>query len=502
VSLKQEAASPEYSVGPSFVRDFLSTSAAQAASVALNAASLAVVSRRLGEADLGLYTLERRGMSFFQPLVLLGLSVATPRYIALYAQKGGDRALDYAWTGLLLISGVAGAVGALMLLVPAPIAAIVFGEAEAVDLARALGGFVFATALYQAIYSVCRGYLHMSRANVLELCVVGAIPLLLAALGPTDIVTFMWWMNAAILCATAIVALAELVPRLSPRARRPGPSADLVRELLRFGLARTPGDVAVVVVFAVAPVAVVHWAGVVEAGHTSVVVSSLSLVSVAAVPLGIILLPRVALHAGSPEGIPFSKYVLLGEATLDVAIALCGTLFVASPLIAAFWLPNTPGSVVTALEAAAVGLPGYVYYLVFRSYLDAVEVRPLSSVATLGGLGLLIIALPVLLSIGGWPAPVAATVALAGALSTTGFITYVLVRRRIPGFGRMHGAAPVAAWLAVAIALGLLLRDSRLELVGLGTCGAVVALVAALLLARRRWLVALGDRLKRGSAAG
>lgn len=481
---------------PSFLGDVATTTLAQAVTVAANAASLAVISRRLGDVDLGVYTLERRAMAFLQPLVLLGLSVATPRYIALWAKRHEARALSYAAVGLLLVFLTSGVAALVVVLIPEPFAAVVFGDSSEVALTRVLGGFVFVTALYQVTYSVCRGYLHIARANLLEVSVVGAFPLLLAAWGPTDIVDFMWSLNAAVAVATIAVAMTEFGPRLAqvrPRLAAHGTSA---KELLRFGLARTPGDIAAVALFAIAPIAVVHWGSVVDAGYASVAISSVNLVSVAAVPLGVLLLPRVADHASRPAGIPVQQYALLGEATMDVAIALGGILFVASPLVAAFWLPDAPDSLITAVEVAALGLPGYVFYLVFRSYLDAVDVRPLSSVATLSGLGILLVALPVALAVGSMPAPVAATAALSLALTVVGGVTFELTRRRIHGLGRRGRLFAVGIWLPFALVLGLVSRDGAPALVGGATCVAAGTLALSLVAAHPRWLQVLRERLR------
>src|SRR4051812_48566048 len=134
--------------------DLLRTSAAQGASVLLNAASLAVISRRLGQVDLGLYTLERRSMAFLQPVVLLGLSVATPRFIALSLGAREESGPTYASAGVAVVGAAATILAAVMFLFPAPFAATVFGDTQELALTRALAGFVFATALFQIVYSV------------------------------------------------------------------------------------------------------------------------------------------------------------------------------------------------------------------------------------------------------------------------------------------------------------------------------------------------------------
>lgn len=484
----------------SFLADFTATSAAQVLSVGLNALSLALISRRLGQVDLGVYTLERRGMSILQPFVLLGLSVATPRFVALSLEKHSGEAESYALTGSRIVFVVSALFAAFAVAVPAPVAEIFFGDSSAVGLARVLGAFTFATACFQIAYSVSRGYLHMGRANVAEIAAVGAIPLILAAIGPTDILNLMWWLAGGVALVALVLAVSE--PGLRAGLLSPGRHATRAARaaLLRYGLARTPGDFAAVALFALAPIAVVHWAGPTDAGYTSIVVTALSFVAVGAVPLGVLLLPRVAVDVSATEKFPHEKYVMLAEATADISFALAGLLFVASPLVAEFWIPDAPAQVVTGMEVASIGIPGYVFYLVFRSYLDAIDRRPLSSAATIGGLGALVVLLPSLLALDAFEPTVSAAVALLVALNVAGLVTYRLVSTRVEGFMGMGFVAPVAAVLVLSLPLGFATRDLGLLLVIAATALAGIAFLLALGLSRRRWIAELRTRIAERTA--
>jgi O-antigen/teichoic acid export membrane protein len=471
----------------SLLADFLATSVSQALSVGLNAASLAIISRRLGEEDLGLYTLERRGMSLLQPFVLLGLTVATPRFIALTIGRGSSAHRQYEVAGLSLVAGFAALLSAVILVVPRPFAALFFGSADAVGLARALAGFVFVTACFQVVYSVFRGHLRMLRANLLEILVVGAIPVVVALFGPTDLVAFMWIINGAIAMATLAVA-GPLVTARSPGSRLLGALSREGRELLRFGLVRTPGDLAIVALFSLAPLAVVHSDGATEAGYASIIQSSLNLVGVAAVPLGVLLLPRVALDIARADERVVERYSLLARATLDASIGVSGLLFLAAPLMIAFWLPSIPTQAVTGLQVVAFGLPGYVFYVVFRSFLDAADVRPLSSLATLMGLGTLTILVVLLLYAGVFEAVVATSLALAVALCVTGTVTFVLVNRRLGNRLRAkHHLVALGSFLAMVI-VGLAVRDGSLVLVAAVTLVSTAAYCSLLYAYKPEWL--------------
>jgi O-antigen/teichoic acid export membrane protein len=466
--------------------------------VLLNAASLAVISRRFGTVDLGLYTLERRSMAFLQPLILLGLGVATPRFIARSLGRGSGNDVAYAWVGSVLVAAFAAGLSVVLFLFPGPTAAVVFGDSHQTGLARALAGFAFVTALFQIVYSVFRGYLRMTRANLLELLVVGALPLSLALVGPTDLVAFMWALNGGILAVTvASLPLGRLTATAAALTARTLPA--MGRELLRFGLSRTPGDIAIVALFSIPPVAVVHFATAAEAGYTSVVISALNLVSVLAVPLGVLLLPRVAIAAGTARGIPRDKYLLLAQATLDLSLAFAAILLLMSPVLLRLLLPDVQPSVVTALQVGSLGLPGYVFYLVFRSYLDAVDTRPLSSYATLSGLACLLVTLAIALEWDLLPSPVAASAALSLSLMVTGGMTVRMVDKRLGSFATIRSVAPVSACCLVIAGAGVALRGApSAALVGAGVAAAF-GLGLLFHATGRPWLLELRERIRAAS---
>jgi O-antigen/teichoic acid export membrane protein len=475
----------------SFFGDVLSTTAVQGLTALLNATSLAIISRRLGDFNLGLYTLERRGCALIQPLVLLGITVAAPRYIALAVGKRLPDHRSYALTGAALVGCMAATTAALIAIWPAPVAAVVFGDAEAVGLARALAGFVVVSAMYLIVYAVFRGYLRMRRANGLELATIGLIPVALAAAGPTNLVAFMWALNAG----TAGVTVLSLSPWrwLTRRSVRGAVNAWRWRggELLRYGIPRTPGDFATVAPFALTPVVVVQFADATQAGYTSVVLSTLNLVSVVAGPLGVLVLPHVALELGRLGGVTSAMWARLAEATFDVALVVAALLFLASPLVVAIWFPDVPPDVVAAQRAMAVGIPGYVFYMVFRSYLDAIDVRPLSSVPTVTGLVSLAVALPLLLLAPLSPPTLAASTAVSISVTAMGAVTWWLVRTRLaetiePG----ALVPPVLAALAIVV-LGIALDGARLASIATAGTLAAFAYLGLLVALRRPWLVEL-----------
>jgi O-antigen/teichoic acid export membrane protein len=475
---------------PSFLSDAVTTTAVQVLTATLNAASLAIIARRLGEFNLGLYTLERRGCALIQPLVLLGVTVATPRYIALALGRRSGTTASYAVTGVLLVGGAAAAVACVMVVFAEQVAAVVFGNRDAVGLAHALAGFVVAAALYQVAYSVFRGHLRMRRANALELITVGLAPAVLAAVGPTDVVALMWALTGTMLAATAL----SLVPRRPWRLPRLHARVPVSRaragELLRFGLARTPGDFAVIAPFAIAPVAVVHFADPAQAGQTSVVLSTLGLVSIAAAPLGVLVLPHVALAVGRDSD-PGPLWTRLAEATLDLAIGLAALLFLASELIVAIWLADAPAEAVAAQRVVALGVPGYVFYMIFRSYLDAIDVRPLSSVATMTGFVVLAAALPLFLLAPLASAPVAACAAVSAAVTAMGGVTWWLVRTRLSEIPSAAAFAPQLAAAIVIVAAGLALRDAGPGALAAATAAGALGYAALLVARRRAWLAPL-----------
>jgi O-antigen/teichoic acid export membrane protein len=457
----------------------------------LNVASLAIISRRLGDLNLGRYTLERRACGLIQPVVLLGVTVATPRYIAFAVGRGLDTHRSYAVTGGALVAGMAALVAGLIATWPGAVAAAAFGDSRSVNLALALAGLVVAVSLYQIVYSVFRGYLQVGRANVLELTAIGIIPAGLAAFGPTDFVAFMWSLTAATVVATAVALLSWGARRRPSAAGSSAPTWSGARGLLRYGLPRTPGDFAVIAPFALAPLAVVHFADATQAGHASVVLSTLNLVSVVAGPLGVLILPYVAREVGRWDGKTSRVWSRLAEGTVDVALGLAALVFLGSRFVVAIWLPALPPHVVAAEQVVAIGIPGYVFYMVFRSYLDAIDVRPLSSVATMTGLLALAVSLPLLLLSPLSSPVVAASSAVAISTSAMGAVTWWLVRRRLPEALELSALLPPALASLGIIAAGVALRGAGSAALVLAIAAAAAAYFGVLISLRRAWALEL-----------
>jgi O-antigen/teichoic acid export membrane protein len=459
---------------------------AQALAIALNALSLAIISRRLGAPDLGAYTLERRAMALLQPLAVLGLTVATPRFIAMRYGEDDPRHAEVAVAGVTLVALLAAVAGAVLLAFPAPVAALAFGDENEVGLARCLAGFVMATALFSAVYAVLRGYLEVGPANALEIVVVGVLPVTVAAFAPRDVESLMWYLNGGIAAAALVGGVFALRDRARHVARAVRRNAGA---MLRYGLARTPGDLAVVALFSVTPLVVVHYAGTTEAGYTSIVLSSLNLVSVAAVPIGVLLLPRVALDRARLAAVPTRRYELLAAATVHVSLALAALLVLASPLLMAAWLPDVPDGAVLAQQVAALGVPAYVFHLVFRSYLDAVHTLPYSSAGTVAGLAVMIATLPLTLAVIE-PAMLGAATSIALGLACTGAVTWHYVRQTMRNLGAARPSGALVVWFAGTTAFGVAFADDLVS-AALATIVGGALYVALLLVQRPAWWTTL-----------
>src|SRR6478672_9817572 len=145
--------------GSSFATDLLGTSIAQGVTALLNIAALAVISRRMGEFQLGYYTLERRSMSLIQPAAVLGMYVATARYVALAVGRRSGYETRYALTAGAIVVAASSIVAAVLLEFRPEFASLFFGDPHQTALVSALAGFVVAMALYGLVYAVYRGAL-------------------------------------------------------------------------------------------------------------------------------------------------------------------------------------------------------------------------------------------------------------------------------------------------------------------------------------------------------
>ena len=392
--------------------------------------TLRMVAGRTGAVGFGAYSIARRTLAVITYPLLLGLYTSLPRYLARSdaEDSSAEQRRNLIVAALAVAAPVLTAFVVTTLSLPGQVAIILFGSASFRGL---VGPLVLATIglyLHTLVYAYYRGRLRMWTAGsmqVLNLAVVPPVAVLVggASIDHVLIITGTGWVLAA--AGFGLPALLEL----GPFGRHPlRDASESIRELLRFGVPRLPGEVALFGLFALPTVLVAHTSGVAAAGFLSFGLALVQGISSIFVPVGTLMLPYISRLAARREWPRIRNLV---------TISLLGS--VATALVLVVLLELVLGEAVRALLgdrfAAAVeparwllaGAVGYQGYILLRNPLDALFVHPHNSV----NLTIALLLMTAMIWFGG--RIVRPDIAVFMSLTLVGALSYVSWRRGFDG---------------------------------------------------------------------
>ena len=130
---------------------------------------------RFGEDDFSIYSIYRRGFSFLQPLLMIGLGVGIPRFISLHF-RDKKRIAGYYSAATIIILMICAISSVLLFIFSRHISAFVFGAEFYEYLIPPLILMLIGVLVYNISYSYYRGILNMKLANLFQFLFLGIIP--------------------------------------------------------------------------------------------------------------------------------------------------------------------------------------------------------------------------------------------------------------------------------------------------------------------------------------
>jgi O-antigen/teichoic acid export membrane protein len=353
---------------------YAKTIAAEGAGLVLGAVVPAVVARRFGPDGFGKYSVVFELLAVLQPVLLVGLGVATLRHIASRPTAAdGERPESVLIAAACVEVLVVGAVAAALILSSGEWTEVVFGD----DFSE--GGPLLALLLTgSCAMGIVNGYLRgrfwTTSANALLFTYTGLAPV--AALAFTSSVTSYFTTLGALWLVAALLAARVW-------ALRPLPSVPTIRslasELTRFGARRIPGELALFALFSLPTLIAARNLGVEIGGHVAFAVSVVTISSALFVPISLILLPAVAdLIARDEIQQARDHLARLIPVVLLIALLVTAVIEVTAPWGVRVYLGPDFSSAVTDVRIIALAIPGYAIFLTCRGALDAIHHKAVS----------------------------------------------------------------------------------------------------------------------------
>ncbi len=358
--------------------DYLITFVSEFAVLASGLLVLRLAANYWGAAGFGEYVVLRRSLALLQLPLLCNMGVAVSRYVAIsQARASGSSVRDY-FDGALLVTACGAVAATLVSAVAAgPLAELLFGNGAYASLSRA-AGFALPGLLFHGVtYGYLRGMLALKAANLLQFTNLGLVPaavLLVPGLSVAASVTAMGscWLAVSLVAIGA--SLARAGGRQASFALRP------VTELLRYGLPRVPGEFALAALFSLPVTIAAHRGGPASAGMLGLGLSLLSMVGSMFAPLGQVLLPTASRWASEPLRDDLEREVrsvLLWCSA--IALVMASVLAVSARGLILWYVGMAFAPAVPIARVLLVAAVPFVWYVVLRNVLDALDVRALNA---------------------------------------------------------------------------------------------------------------------------
>lgn len=332
--------------------------------------------------DFDRYVIVRRTVAFAFPVVLMGTMVGLTRFIAMGREEAVQRRYLRGALSWVLPLGLVACIGCFF--APGWISWTCFGTREEMPLSLPMGVMTFGIALHGVAYGYLRGSGRVMLANTIQLLDLAVWPCL-AFLAFEDL-RFVLWGTGLAWCATA---LGSVAPDLM--AGGIGSSKRERAEILRYGLPRVPGDIALGALLTVPVFIVVRTFPDLAADH-AFGCTLLNLAAAVFSPVALLLLPAASaqLSSGDHAGLELR----VGRMTRVVAAAsialVAGFELLATPFLRIYLGEASEDLVRTCRLVFLAGLP-FAFFNGMRSVLDAYYQTPRNGVNLVVALVLLVV---------------------------------------------------------------------------------------------------------------
>lgn len=330
----------------------------------------------LGVGGFSEYALSRRIISFIQPVLLVGLGVGLPRYIA-YAHTGKnlEKPDTYFAGGLAILILFVLTVTLMINLTKDNISFLIFGSSTYSYLILPLSLMLIGVVIHSACYSYFRGRLMMVRANFLQMINMGIVPILAFIMSKTteDVleITGLSWLVVSILFLFWIT--------INLRWDN-SKVVSCTKELLLYGVRRVPGDIGLAALLTLPASFTAHVVGVKEAGYVAFGTSLLNMTGGFFAPVGTILLPKASQIIATKD-INMLRYYTFKLLRITISLTVIGTILfeVFADKIIGLYLGKSFSEVVLIAKVIMVGGVVYPVFTLMRSIVDAYHTRAINS---------------------------------------------------------------------------------------------------------------------------
>lgn len=334
-----------------------------------------IASEQLTELGFSEYNVFRRTISFIQPLLMIGLGVAIPRYVSIDPSR-----VSLFLSGIIWVT-ISGLILFLVLFVGKDFfGEFFFGKSSYFNYIPPIAFLLMMYGLNSIIYGYLRGLHNVFFANSVQLLNIGLLPII--ALVFTESVVSLIYLNALLLFLSCVGFGAAILKKHKVKFDLNEFKVDS-KVLLNYGLPRVIGDFSLLCILTL-PMYIVlkNESDILIAGDVAYSLTLVNLVGAAFAPISLVLLPEIAQFYVQKRfdliRQRFGVFVLisLSFTAIGYFIFYFFTDFLLSILLGDTYRTG----IADVARVVLLGSFGYGLYIVLRSFLDALKVRATNAI--------------------------------------------------------------------------------------------------------------------------
>ena len=387
-----------------------------------------LIAKNFGPEGVGEYSLVKRVLGFLQPLLLLGLWVGLPRYIAMAEDK--EQRSSYIKAGGLTVATATFVFLIFVNLFKDYFAKIFFGTTNYSNLVLPFSLFLAGLTLHTLIYSYFRGQLLTKAFNILQVINLALVPIgILIFFKDISIEKLISLIGISTFVIAFVFALYFIKEFFVPIKK--WQFTNSLKELLHYSFPRFIAGFVYAAFLSLGPIFATHFASIQEVGYLSVSQSLLGVTGVAVAPLGLILLPKVSnmIAQKRTEEIKESLNYLIG-ATVQLSIFIFFQLIIFTDVIIKYWLGP---EFINAIPIMRIIFGSIIFYLfcgAVGSILEASKVKPINLINSFISLGVFLITSGILLFLVKlFPPIISLSITFTSGMICLGILSYVSIRK-------------------------------------------------------------------------
>ncbi len=347
---------------------------------------LAIVA--FGEAGFSEFSLMKRNSTYLYAFVILGLSVAIPKFIAMErGAKSGDENSAFLASLIVMLCSLM-VTGLLLGLFEEQISYLLFGDRSFVRLLYPLFVSVIGLSLGTMVYAYYRGKMLFNYSNLVQILNLGVIPLVVFLF--SENIEQLYLYMGLLMSLLSLILLTQIFLSQKFELQR---VKDFIPKVFIYGLQRLPADFGIASLIALPAIFAAHSEGFVTAGYVAFSVSLLSLSGQVVAPIGLVMLPKIS-HLLGEKNFTMIRHYVKKLLLISLFVALFGTVIYqlfAKEILSLYLGSAITPELVNISKNILWGALFYPLYVTLRSVVDGYYDRAYNTISIFAALILFVV---------------------------------------------------------------------------------------------------------------